>query len=183
MAERSFKEEVEKLRLGDGAEFQGEGILAVTKALLQSGVSYVAGYQGAPISHLMDVFSDANDLLRIIENVLQRDSLAEAGVHYVLDNDDSSGTRLMRFREEMALNGKVIQSRIFLIDANHDDMLMGAMIYQSGWLDSLARLSNFDRSCSSVTPYNVSRSVISRSLNPTWPVSSRLILDRDARIS
>ena len=63
MAERSFKEEVEKLKLGDGAEFQGEGILAVTKALLQSGVSYVAGYQGAPISHLMDVLADANDIL------------------------------------------------------------------------------------------------------------------------
>ncbi|MEA2981279.1 MAG: indolepyruvate ferredoxin oxidoreductase, alpha subunit, partial [Alphaproteobacteria bacterium] len=63
MAERSFKEEVEKLKLGDGAEFHGEGILAVTKALLQSGVSYVAGYQGAPISHLMDVLADASEIL------------------------------------------------------------------------------------------------------------------------
>ena len=63
MAERSFKKEVEKLRLGDGEEFRGEGILAVTKALLQSGVAYVAGYQGAPISHLMDVLTDANDIL------------------------------------------------------------------------------------------------------------------------
>src|SRR5258708_36701489 len=63
MAERSFKEEVEKLKLGEGAEFHGEGILAVTKALLQSGVSYVAGYQGAPISHLMDVVADANEVL------------------------------------------------------------------------------------------------------------------------
>jgi indolepyruvate ferredoxin oxidoreductase alpha subunit len=66
MAERSFKEEVEKLKLGDGAEFHGEGILAVTKALLQSGVSYVAGYQGAPISHLMDVLADANDILETL---------------------------------------------------------------------------------------------------------------------
>jgi indolepyruvate ferredoxin oxidoreductase alpha subunit len=63
MAERSFKAEVEKLKLGEGAEFHGEGILAVTKALLQSGVSYVAGYQGAPISHLMDVMADANEIL------------------------------------------------------------------------------------------------------------------------
>ena len=63
MAERSFKEEVEKLKLGEGDEFHGEGILAVTKALLQSGVSYVAGYQGAPISHLMDVLADANEIL------------------------------------------------------------------------------------------------------------------------
>ena len=64
MAERSFAAEVELLRLGDGEVFRGEGILAVTKALLQSGVSYVGGYQGAPISHLMDVFADANPLLR-----------------------------------------------------------------------------------------------------------------------
>jgi len=63
LAERSFKKEVEKLRLGAGEEFHGEGILAVTKALLQSGVAYVAGYQGAPISHLMDVLTDASEIL------------------------------------------------------------------------------------------------------------------------
>jgi indolepyruvate ferredoxin oxidoreductase, alpha subunit len=63
MAERSFVEEVKKLRLGAGEVFRGEGILAVTKALLESGVSYVAGYQGAPISHLMDVLADAQDIL------------------------------------------------------------------------------------------------------------------------
>lgn len=70
MAERSFSKEVEKLKLGAGEEFRGEGILAVTKALLQSGVSYVAGYQGAPISHLMDVLADANSILM------------ELGVHF-----------------------------------------------------------------------------------------------------
>ncbi len=63
MAERSFKEEVKQLKLGDGEEFKGEAILAVTKALLQSGVSYVSGYQGAPISHLIDVLNDANEML------------------------------------------------------------------------------------------------------------------------
>ncbi|HKX43758.1 MAG TPA: indolepyruvate ferredoxin oxidoreductase subunit alpha [Burkholderiaceae bacterium] len=63
MAERSFVEEVKKLRLGAGEVFSGEGILAVTKALLESGVAYVAGYQGAPISHLMDVLADAQDIL------------------------------------------------------------------------------------------------------------------------
>jgi indolepyruvate ferredoxin oxidoreductase alpha subunit len=70
MAERSFAREVEDLKLGEGEEFRGEGILAITKALLQSGVSYVGGYQGAPISHLMDVLSDA------------RDVLDELGVHF-----------------------------------------------------------------------------------------------------
>jgi indolepyruvate ferredoxin oxidoreductase alpha subunit len=61
--ERSFKEEVAKLKLGEGETFHGEGILAVTKALLQSGVSYVGGYQGAPVSHVMDVLNDARDIL------------------------------------------------------------------------------------------------------------------------
>src|SRR3954453_7702678 len=78
MAERSFKQEVEKLKLGAGAEFRGEGILAITKALLESGVSYVAGYQGAPISHLMDVLADANDIL------------AELGIHF--ENSASEAT-------------------------------------------------------------------------------------------
>ena len=63
MAERSFTEEVKKLRAGEGEVFKGEGILAITKALLQSGVSYVGGYQGSPISHLMDVLNDAQDIL------------------------------------------------------------------------------------------------------------------------
>ena len=63
MAERSFAREVEDLRLADGQVFRGEGILAITKALLQSGVSYVGGYQGSPISHLMDVLADAEDVL------------------------------------------------------------------------------------------------------------------------
>jgi indolepyruvate ferredoxin oxidoreductase alpha subunit len=53
--ERSFAEEISRLSLGAGEEFHGEGILAVTKALLQSGVSYIGGYQGAPVSHLPDV--------------------------------------------------------------------------------------------------------------------------------
>ncbi len=70
MAERSFAREVEDLRLGAGDVFRGEGILAVTKALLQSGVGYVAGYQGAPISHLMDVLADAQGIL------------GELGVHF-----------------------------------------------------------------------------------------------------
>jgi len=63
MAERSFKKEVAHLRKGAGDTFTGEGILAITKALLENGVGYVGGYQGAPISHLMDVLADAQDVL------------------------------------------------------------------------------------------------------------------------
>ena len=70
MAERSFAAEVQQLRVEPGTVFRGEGILAVTKALLECGVGYVAGYQGAPISHLMDVLSDAQPILE------------ELGVHF-----------------------------------------------------------------------------------------------------
>lgn len=71
MAERSFAREVQDLRLGDGDTFRGEGILAITKGLLQSGVSYVGGYQGSPISHLMDVLADAQDVLEELGVVFQ----------------------------------------------------------------------------------------------------------------
>ena len=78
MAEKSFVDEVRKLRLGEGEVFRGEGILAVTKALLESGVAYIAGYQGAPISHLMDVLADAQDILE------------EHGIHF--ENSASEAT-------------------------------------------------------------------------------------------
>ena len=80
--ERSFKQEVELLKLGEGDSFHGEGILAVTKALLQSGVSYVGGYQGAPVSHVMDVLSDAREILD------------ELGVH-VENNANEAGAAAM----------------------------------------------------------------------------------------
>ena len=48
MGERSFAEDVKQLGYGAGQILHGEGILAITKALLQSGVSYVGGYPGAP---------------------------------------------------------------------------------------------------------------------------------------
>jgi len=67
MAERSFAKEVKKLRLGSGDTFYGEGILAVAKGLLQSGVAYVGGYQGSPVSHLMDVLADAKEILEELD--------------------------------------------------------------------------------------------------------------------
>ncbi|MCY4311093.1 MAG: hypothetical protein OXC54_07280, partial [Rhodospirillaceae bacterium] len=61
--ERSFAKEVQSLKKGNGEIFEGEGILAVTKGALQSGVSYVGGYQGSPVSHLVDVLNDAKDIM------------------------------------------------------------------------------------------------------------------------
>ena len=83
MAERSFAREVEDLKLGEGEEFRGEGILAITKALLQSGVSYVGGYQGAPISHLMDVLADASSYM------------AELGVHFETSASEAAAAAML----------------------------------------------------------------------------------------
>ena len=74
---------MKKLRLGAGQEFAGEGILAVTKALLQSGVAYVAGYQGSPISHLLDVLVQA------------RPYLDELGVHVEACTNESSAAAML----------------------------------------------------------------------------------------
>ncbi|MCW2997955.1 MAG: Indolepyruvate ferredoxin oxidoreductase [Solirubrobacterales bacterium] len=91
MAERSFSAEVQQLRHGAGTELHVEGILAVTKALLQSGVAYVGGYQGAPISHLMDVLGDARDILKELDVYFENSAseataaaMLAASVHYPL---------------------------------------------------------------------------------------------------
>jgi indolepyruvate ferredoxin oxidoreductase alpha subunit len=93
--ERSFKQEVQALRLGAGETFHGEGILAVTKALLQSGVSYVGGYQGAPVSHLIDVMVEAQDLL------------AELGVHVETCTNEAAAAALLGASINYPLRGAV----------------------------------------------------------------------------
>ena len=95
MAERSFRKEVEKLRIGAGETFAGEGILAITKALLQSGVAYVGGYQGSPISHLMDVLSDSQDIL------------AELGVHFETSANEATAAAMAAASVNYPLRGAV----------------------------------------------------------------------------
>ncbi len=93
--ERSFKKEVQALKLGDGETFRGEGILAVTKALLQSGVSYVGGYQGAPVSHLLDVLVDAEDIM------------GELGVHLETCSNEASAAAMLGASINYPLRGAV----------------------------------------------------------------------------
>ena len=94
--ERTFAREVEMLRRGDGEYFEGEGILAITKALLQSGVSYVGGYQGAPVSHLMDVLtSDSKGLM------------AELGVHTEICANEAAACAMLAASVNYPLRGAV----------------------------------------------------------------------------
>lgn len=95
MAERSFKAEVEDLRLGAGDTFTGEGILALTKALLENGVAYVGGYQGAPISHLMDVLADAQDLL------------GELGVRFEANANEAAAAAMLAASVHYPMRGAV----------------------------------------------------------------------------
>jgi len=89
--EKSFKKEIDLLSLGEGQTFHGEGILAITKALLQSGVAYVGGYQGAPVSHLIDVMVQAEEYLDTLgvhveacSNEASAAAMLGASIHYPL---------------------------------------------------------------------------------------------------
>lgn len=95
MAERSFAKEVQHLKIGKGEVFRGEGILAVTKALLENGVGYVAGYQGSPISHLMDVLADAQDIL------------SDMGIHYEASASEATAAATLAASVHYPIRGAV----------------------------------------------------------------------------
>ena len=93
--EVSFSKEIEQLRLGTGQTFHGEGILAITKALLQSGVAYVGGYQGAPVSHLLDVMVQA------------KGTMDELGVHVEACSNEASAAAMLGASIHYPLRGAV----------------------------------------------------------------------------
>ncbi|MGZ5241166.1 MAG: thiamine pyrophosphate-dependent enzyme [Caldimonas sp.] len=93
--EVSFAREVELLRLGAGQVFHGEGILAITKGLLQSGVAYVGGYQGAPVSHLLDVMVQAEPYMK------------ELGVHVEACANEASAAAMLGASIHYPLRGAV----------------------------------------------------------------------------
>lgn len=93
--EVSFAQEIESLRLGDGHTFHGEGILAITKGLLQSGVAYVGGYQGAPVSHLLDVMVQAKPYMD------------ELGVHVEACSNEASAAAMLGASIHYPLRGAV----------------------------------------------------------------------------
>lgn len=93
--EVSFSQEIKSLALGQGQTFHGEGILAITKALLQSGVSYVGGYQGAPVSHLLDVMVQAKGYME------------ELGVHVEACSNEASAAAMLGASIHYPLRGAV----------------------------------------------------------------------------
>ncbi|HZY20028.1 MAG TPA: indolepyruvate ferredoxin oxidoreductase subunit alpha [Ramlibacter sp.] len=93
--EVSFGKEIELLRKKRGETFHGEGILAITKALLQSGVAYVGGYQGAPVSHLLDVMVQAKPYMD------------ELGVHVEACSNEASAAAMLGASIHYPLRGAV----------------------------------------------------------------------------
>ena len=93
--EIQFTDQIEQLKLGAGATFHGEGILAITKGLLQAGVAYVGGYQGAPVSHLLDVLVQAKPLMD------------ELGVHVEACSNEASAAAMLGASIHYPLRGAV----------------------------------------------------------------------------
>ena len=93
--EVQFTKEIAQLRQGEGTTFHGEGILAITKGLLQAGVAYVGGYQGAPVSHLLDVMVQA------------RPYMDELGVHVEACSNEASAAAMLGASLHYPLRGAV----------------------------------------------------------------------------
>ena len=126
-AERSFAKEIEQLRLSAGEIFRGEGILAVTKALLQSGVAYVGGYQGAPVSHLLDVMVDGEELM------------SELGIHVETCTNEAAAAAMLGASINYPLRGAVTWKSIVGTNVAADGLsnlsspgVMGGVLIISG---------------------------------------------------
>lgn len=78
--------EIAQLTAGEGAVIWADGCLAILKALLESGVAYVGGYPGAPVSNLTDAFLDAEERI-----------LKPMGVFVANNVNEASAAAMLRF--------------------------------------------------------------------------------------
>jgi indolepyruvate ferredoxin oxidoreductase alpha subunit len=88
--------ELEQLKLGDGQPFFGEASLAIAKALFQSGVAYVTGYQGSPAANLMDTLAQAEDVRR------------ELGVQFIAATSEAAAAATLGASINFPLRGVAI---------------------------------------------------------------------------
>ena len=91
-----YRDDLDLLRLGAGETFRGDATLAMAKALLESGVSYIGGYQGAPAAYLMDSLAEAGDLLD------------ELGVHFQACSNEASAAAMLGASINYLLRGAAI---------------------------------------------------------------------------
>ena len=94
--EVSYKSEVASLLNGEGEVMDGENVMAVVKGLLQSGVAYVGGYQGAPVSHILDVLADAKE-----------DVLDSLGVYFESSASEAAAAAMLSASVNYPMRGAV----------------------------------------------------------------------------
>jgi indolepyruvate ferredoxin oxidoreductase alpha subunit len=88
-------EAVDQLRLTQGQWLYGDGALVAMKALLESGISYLGGYPGAPVSNLTDVAEDALPLLQ------------EMGIFYARNTNEAAAAALLKASINHPVRGAV----------------------------------------------------------------------------
>ncbi|MCX7642784.1 MAG: thiamine pyrophosphate-dependent enzyme [Armatimonadetes bacterium] len=88
--------EIEQLKKGEGEVIWADGCLAILKALLESGVAYLGGYPGAPVSNLTDAFLDAEERI-----------LKPMGVFVANNVNEAAAAAMLRFSVNAPLRGAV----------------------------------------------------------------------------
>lgn len=94
--EWSYKRDLAKLELKQGDIFHGEAMLAIAKAMLQSGISYVGGYQGAPVAYLMDIFAEAGE------------TLDKLGIHFETNANEAAAAAMLGASVHYPMRGAAI---------------------------------------------------------------------------
>ncbi len=88
--------EIAQLHQGAGSVIWADGCLAILKALLESGVAYVGGYPGAPVSNLTDAFLDAEEPV-----------LRPLGVFVANNVNEASAAAMLRLSVHAPVRGAV----------------------------------------------------------------------------
>ncbi len=90
------KEHLAQLDYGEGKVLFGDTPLAILKAFLQSGVSYLGGYPGSPTAGLIDAISDSYD-----------DVLRDKGIYFDCSGNEASAASLLSASISYPIRGSV----------------------------------------------------------------------------
>lgn len=90
------KEHLAQLDYGEGKVLFGDTPLAILKAFLQSGVSYLGGYPGSPTASLIDAISDSYD-----------DVLKDKGIYFDCSGNEASAASLLSASISYPIRGSV----------------------------------------------------------------------------
>lgn len=90
------KEHVAQLDYGEGEILFGDTPLAILKAFLQSGVSYLGGYPGSPTAGLIDAISDSYE-----------DVLKDKGIYFDCSGNEASAASLLSASISYPIRGSV----------------------------------------------------------------------------